>query len=141
MAEEKMTREEFQGWVKGKSDEDLLGDAKGQEDTLLDGLFDAMKEAFDPTAASGQTAVIQYDISAPDGVKSYQLKVENDTCTVMKEGSEKARVTLGMNLPDFLRMMALELDGMQAYMTGKLKIGGDIMFSQNLSRWFKQKEN
>ena len=58
----------------------------------------------------------------------------------MKEGAEEARVTLMMNLPDYVRMMAAELDGMQAYMTGKLKIAGDIMFSQNLSLWFKPKK-
>lgn len=141
MTEAKMTAEEFQGWIKGKSDEEILADAKGQEDSLLDGLFDAMKEAFDPAAASGQAAVIQYDIKTPIGIQKFQIKVDGGACTIMKEGAEKARVTLAMNLPDFLRMMALELDGMQAYMTGKLKIAGDIMFSQNLSRWFKQKKS
>jgi len=141
MTEAKMTNEEFQAWIKGKSDEEILADAKGQEDSLLDGLFDATKEAFDPEAASGQTAVIQYDIETPVGTKKYQIKVDNGICTIMKEGGEEARVTLAMNLPDYLRMMALELDGMQAYMTGKLKIAGDIMFSQNLSRWFKPKES
>lgn len=137
MVEKKMTKEEFEQWVKGKSDEELLADVKGQEDAFLDGIFDAMKMSFDPVVASGQKAVIQYDVNTPVGVKSYQLKVENDSCTVMKEGLEKARVTLVMKLTDFLRMMARELNGMQAYMTGKLKVSGDMMFSQNLSRWFK----
>jgi putative sterol carrier protein len=139
MAETKMTVEEFRGWIKGKSDEEILADAKGQEDSLLDGMFDGMKEAFDPAAASGQTAVIQYDIDMPAGKKSYQIKVDQGICTIVKNGTEKARVTLAINLPNFLRLMAIELDGMQAYMTGKLKIAGDIMFSQNLSRWFKAK--
>jgi len=139
MTEAKMTLEEFQEMVKGRSDEEVLAGVKGEEDSLLEGLFDGMKDAFDPESASGQSAVIQYDIDTPVGKKSFQIKVDNGTCTIMKEGAEKARVTLAVNLPDFIRMMALELDGMQAYMTGKLKIAGDIMFSQNLSRWFKQK--
>jgi len=139
MTEAKMTVAESQGWIKGKSDEEILADAKGQEDVLLDGMFDGMKGAFDPTAASGQTAVIQYDITTSEGVKSYQIKVDQGVCTIIKQGAEKARVTLAINLPNFLRLMATELDGMQAYMTGKLKIAGDIMFSQNLSRWFKPK--
>jgi putative sterol carrier protein len=139
MAASKMTVEEFQAMVKGRSDEEILAGVKGEEDSLLAGLFDGMKEAFDPAAASGQTAVIQYDIETPLGKRSFQIKVDNGVCTIMKEGAEKARVTLAMNLPNFVRMMATELDGMQAYMTGKLKIAGDIMFSQNLSRWFKPK--
>lgn len=59
----------------------------------------------------------------------------------MKERVEAARVTLKLNLPNFIRMMAEELNGMTAFMTGKLKISGDIMFSQNLSKWFKAKKS
>ena len=59
----------------------------------------------------------------------------------MKEGAETARVILKINLPNFIRMMAEELNGMAAFMTGKLKISGDIMFSQNLSKWFKAQKN
>lgn len=55
----------------------------------------------------------------------------------MKQGTETPRVTLAMNLPNYIRMMAEELNGMAAFMTGKLKISGDIMFSQHLSKWFK----
>ncbi len=141
MTEAKMTVDEFREMVKGRSDEEILAGVKGQEDSLLDGLFDGMKEAFDPEAASVQTAVIQYDIETPVGARSYQIKVDDGICAVMKGGAEEARVTLALSLPDFIRMMAGELDGMQAYMTGKLKISGDIMFSQNLSRWFKPKED
>ena len=36
-------------------------------------------------------------------------------------------------LPNFLRLMIGELDGMQAFMSGKLKVSGDIMVSQNIA--------
>ena len=41
-------------------------------------------------------------------------------------------------LPNFLRLMIGELDVMQAFMSGKLKVSGDIMFSQNIASLFKQ---
>jgi len=135
-----MKFEEFKAMVKGRSDEEILGGIKGNEDSLLDGLFDSMKEAFVPAAASGQAAVIQYDIDTPVGGRSYQISVENGGCAIMKQGTETPRVTLAMNLPNFIRMMAEELNGMAAFMTGKLKISGDIMFSQNLSKWFNAKK-
>jgi putative sterol carrier protein len=34
-------------------------------------------------------------------------------------------------------MITGELNGMQAFTSGKLKITGDLMFSQNLASWFK----
>jgi putative sterol carrier protein len=47
-------------------------------------------------------------------------------------------VTLGMALPDFLRFITGKLDGMQAFMSGKLKLAGDMMFAQTMQTWFAQ---
>ena len=41
-----------------------------------------------------------------------------------------------MALPDFLRFLTGQLDGMQAFMTGKLKLSGDMMFAQSMQAWF-----
>ena len=83
----KMTFEEFKAMVKGRSDEEILGGVKGNEDLMLDGLFDSMKDAFDPEATAGQAAVIQYNIDTPAGVRSYQIKVEESICKITKEGT------------------------------------------------------
>jgi len=138
MAEETLSPEAFREMVKGKSDEELLAGLKGFEEQVLDGTFDSMKDAFDSSKAAGVTAVIQYDIDTPNGLMSYKLKVENGTCSIEKGAASDPRVTLALNLPNFLRMMINELDGMQAFMSGKLKVSGDIMFSQNIASWFKQ---
>ncbi len=132
-----MSPEEFKQLFSAKSDEEILAMAKGNEEALLDGVFDGMKAAFDPNAAAGQSAVIQYAIDCPAGEMNYQLNVEDGTCEVVKGAAENARVTLALSLPDFLRMMTGELNGMQAFTSGKLKISGDLMFSQVLSSWFK----
>lgn len=140
MSEIQMTFDEFKEMVKGKSDQEILASVKEQEELFLEGMFEAMKDAFDPSAAPGQTAVFQYDVDSPIGIKTFQIKVDKGVCTVMKGRTEPARVTFAINLPNLARMMALELDGMQAYTTGKLKIMGDIMFSQNVTKWFKQQQ-
>ncbi len=138
MAEERMSPEAFREMVKGKSDEQLLAAVKGSESQVLDGTFESMKEAFDPSKAVGVNAVIQYNIDTPSGLMSYHLKIENGTCSIGKGASANPRVTLALNLPNFLRMMIGELNGMQAFMTGKLKVGGDVFFSQSIASWFKQ---
>ena len=132
-----MSAEEFKQLFSAKSDEEILAIVRGNEKAMLDGMFEGMQAAFDPTAAAGQSAVIQYDIDSPAGEMSYQLNVADGVCELIKGPAESPRVTLAISLPDFLRMMTGELNGMQAFTSGKLKISGDLMFSQVLSTWFK----
>jgi putative sterol carrier protein len=136
-----ITPEMFREMVKDRSDEEILTGVKGNEEVLLDGIFDAMKEAFDPSKASGQSAIIQYDLDTPQGLVNYQVKVDNGTCTIEKGTHGEPRVTLAMSLPNFVRLMAGVLDAMQAFMSGQLKISGDVMFSQNVGNWFKQPDS
>jgi putative sterol carrier protein len=138
MTEQRMTPQEFKEMVKGRSDEELLGGAKGNEDALLDGIFAGMEAAFDPSKAAGQTAEIQYEIDTPAGVRKYRIGVDKGTCTIERGSANKPRVTVGVNLPNFIRLITGELDGTQAFMARKLRIAGDIMFSQNLNNWFKR---
>jgi len=137
MTEEKMSPDEFKQLFTGKTDEEILATVKGNEQILLDGVFDSMKAAFDSSRAAGQSAVIQYIIDSPAGEMNYQLNVEDGICEIAKGPAENPRVTLALKLPDFLRMMTGELNGMQAFTSGKLKITGDLMFSQVLASWFK----
>jgi putative sterol carrier protein/thioredoxin reductase len=132
-----MSPDEFKQLFSAKTDEEILALTKGNEETLLDGMFDGMQAAFDPSAAAGQSAVMQYVIDNPAGEMNYQLNVADGNCELVKGPAENPRVTLAFNLPDFLRMMTGELDGIQAFTSGKLKITGDLMFSQVLSTWFK----
>jgi putative sterol carrier protein len=137
MSDEEMSPEEFNQLVAGKTDEEILTATSGNEEPILDGVFDSMKSFFDPSKAAGQKAVIQYAIDSPAGEMHYHLSVEGGACDVVKGKAEAPRVTLAISLPNFLRMMIGELNGMQAFTTGKLKLSGDVMFSQVLGTWFK----
>ena len=50
MTEPTMSPEEFKQLFTGKTDEEILNTVKGNEETLLDGVFDSLKAAFDPSA-------------------------------------------------------------------------------------------
>jgi putative sterol carrier protein len=134
------SREELAAMIEGKSDDEIIaGVTERGTDQVLGQIFDHMaNEAFRPDRAGNQSAVVGWDITAPDGTHSYQLKVADGTCTVQPGNAEAARVTLGMALPDFLRFVTGKLDGMQAFMTGKLKLSGDMMFAQSMQAWFAQ---
>jgi putative sterol carrier protein len=123
--------------LEGRSDteiDEFVADAG--VDTVLSQVFDGMKERLDPTKTAGQSAVVQWDINAPDGTHSYQFKVDDGAGSWAQGTPDTPRVTLTFSLADFLRFIAGELDGMQAFMSGKLKLAGDMMFATTLQTWF-----
>ena len=95
---------------------------------------DARKKASEK--AGTENAVIQYDVAAPDGVHTFQLKVAAGKCEVAKGATGAPRVTLALSFPDFLRLVSGKLNGMQAFFAGKLKLTGDMMFAQTMQGWF-----
>ena len=138
MAEDIGSREELAAMIQGKSDEDInAGVAERGTEGVLGQIFGFMAEQFQPDKATGQSAVIGWDITSPEGTHRYQLKVADGTCAAVAGGDDPARVTLAMTLPDFLRFLTGQLDGMQAFMTGKLKLTGDMMFAQSMQAWFR----
>jgi putative sterol carrier protein len=123
--------------VDGRSDEEVVKAAEDLGvDTLLDQVFDGMQQAFQPDKAAGQSAVVQWDVNAPDGTRSHTVHIADGKCTVSSGAAESPRLTLTLALPDFLRFVAGQLDGMQAFMSGKLKLAGDIMLAQTMQSWF-----
>jgi putative sterol carrier protein len=123
--------------IDGRSDDEITkGAQEGGLDTVLGQIFDGMAAAFKPAAAGNQSAVIQYDVTAPDGTHSYQLKIANGVCAAAKGATGPARITLTLALPNFLRMVAGKLNGQEAFMTGKLKLAGDMGLAMVMQSWF-----
>ena len=100
----------------------------------LDQAFEGMAAAYNPAKATRE-AVFQWDVATPEGVETYTVRC-GDTCTVEHAKAESPTVTLGLSLPDFLRLILGQLDGMQAFMSGKLKLTGDVTLAQVMQSWF-----
>ncbi len=123
--------------VQSLGDEELLQVVAAQPggySGALDQAFDGMAAAYNP-AKPNRPAVIQWDVSTQEGVETYTARC-GDTCTVERATSESPTVTLGLSLPGFLRLILGSLDGMHAFTSGKLKIGGDVMLAQVMQSWF-----
>lgn len=130
-------QEKLAALIEDRSDDEINAVAADKGvDKLLGQVFAGMQARFNPEKAAGQEAVVQWDIATADGPRSYQLKIADGACEVQENGQDKPRVTLGLSLPNFLRFAAGKLDGMQAFMTGKLKLSGDMMFAQTMAKWF-----
>jgi putative sterol carrier protein len=97
--------------------------------------FDLMPGRFNKDAAKGLDAVYQFDLSG-DGGGKWQVHIGNDQCEV-KEGAHPApNITISMTAQDYLDMLAGKLNGQMAFMTGKLRIAGDMGLALRLQSLF-----
>lgn len=94
-------------------------------------LIEKMPEAFDPDAAGDTSCTIQYAISTP-----MYAEIADGKCSVQEGEASDPDVTIKMEDDDLVAMLTGELDGMTAFMTGKLQVDGDIMLAQKLSSMF-----
>jgi putative sterol carrier protein len=90
-----------------------------------------MASAVDPAATASTQSVIQFNTSTP----AY-LTINNGTATVTEGSAGNADVTLTMADEDLVALLKGELNGMQAFMTGKLQLEGDMMLAQRMSSFF-----
>jgi 3-hydroxy-3-methylglutaryl CoA synthase/NAD(P)-dependent dehydrogenase (short-subunit alcohol dehydrogenase family)/putative sterol carrier protein len=105
------------------------------EDLDVSAVFRGMKDTFKPDAAEGVEVVFQFSISGPGGGEWY-CEIKDKTCTIEAGAHDNPVCTLKMADTDFLDMMTGKLPAMQAYTSGKLQIGGDILKSQLIEKLF-----
>ena len=125
--------------VEARSNEELVGDIQQQEggiDGVLEKVFAGMAGSFSPAKAAGQQAVVQYEITGPDGSHEYAMRIADGRCEIEAGRAESPRVSLRIGLADFLRLITGAANGMQLFMTGKLKVAGDLFFAQTYQSWF-----
>jgi putative sterol carrier protein len=129
---------ELAALIEGRTDDEInAGLKESGAEAALDKVFEGMVDAFLPEKVGGQSAVIQYDVTSTEGTHSYQLKIAEGKCELVKGSPESARVTLALAAPDFLRLVTGKLNGQTAFFQGKLKLAGDMMFAQTMQSWFK----
>lgn len=103
--------------------------------TSVKEVFEKVAGRFNPTAARGLDAVCQFNITGENGGKWYVI-VKDGACQVHEGEAESSNVTLTMPAETWLGMVNRQVSGMQAFMTGKLKVSGDIMLAQRIPDLF-----
>jgi putative sterol carrier protein len=88
-------------------------------------VFEQMPSRFKKEAAQGLTAVYQFDLAGEGGGK-WQVSINNDTCDIKEGAHPSPNITISMAAQDYLDMVAGKLNPQMAFMTGKLRISGDM---------------
>jgi putative sterol carrier protein len=92
-----------------------------------------MNAKFNPAAAAGLDLVFQFNIEDAD---TYHLIVKDGTCEVVQGEAADPNVTLIMNSETLQGIVSGDLDGMMAFMSGQLKVEGDMMLATKLGELF-----
>lgn len=103
--------------------------------TSVKEVFEKMPEVFNPAAAAGLNMVFQFQITGNEAGE-WHVIVKDNTCQVVEGAYASPNVTLTMADVDWLAMCNGTLNGMTAFMTGKLKASGDIMAAQRIPSLF-----
>ncbi len=103
--------------------------------TSVKEVFGKMPEVFNANAAKGLNVVFQYVITGDNG-GSWNVVVKDGACQVSEGAHASPSVTLTMSGDTWLGIVNKQTNGMQAFMTGKLKASGDIMLAQRIEQLF-----
>ena len=92
-----------------------------------------MKSRFDSKAAEGRNFVFLFEIEDDENCV---IAIKNGQCDITIGSHDNPDVTLIMNLETLEKIMTNELDGMQAFMSGALRIEGDMSLATKFNELF-----
>lgn len=94
--------------------------------------FDGLSSGVDSSRTAGMTNSYLFDI---DGAGQWVVRVDDGNVEV-SEGEGEADTTISTTEENFLAISRGELNPTSAYMTGKLKIKGDMGAAMKLQKLF-----
>jgi putative sterol carrier protein len=97
--------------------------------------FDQMPANFKKDKAAGMKAVYQWDITGEGGGK-WNAVIDNGNITVSEGQHASPNITITVSAKDWLDILNGKLDGQMAFMSGKLKVKGDMSLAMKLKTLF-----
>lgn len=116
--------------------EGMKSETRGQ---ILDQIFEQMEQHMKPEAAKavGEATMLWKITGRPEGGEDlYEVVIKDGKATVNKESTTPPRVTFTLDGVDFLKLVTNNVQGPELFMTGKLKLEGDMMFAAQLPTLF-----
>lgn len=92
--------------------------------------------AFVPEKAAGLEAGVQLKLTGAQA-SDWTVTIRDGRCEAAEGSLPAPNLTLTVDAEDFVRIFTGQLDGMQAFMQGKLKLTGDMNLAMKLLGLFK----
>jgi len=95
--------------------------------------FEGLESAADPARLAGVTQSYRFEI---EGAGSWRVQVADGRLSVVEGSGEPADATIRASAAVFDRIVAREQNPATAYMTGKVKVDGDLRAVLKLKQLF-----
>ncbi len=118
--------------------EDLMTD-QTSADVTPDQVVDEMPNYFIAEKAGNTNAGIQFDLSGNNAGKWF-IKIADGQATSGQGGVENPNLTFLADSGDFVKIFTNQLDPTAAFMSGKLKIKGDMGLAMRMQTMFRRPE-
>jgi putative sterol carrier protein len=100
-------------------------------------IFNQMPSQLNADAAKGMNSVIQFNLTG-DGGGEYNVAIADGKASVNKGAHASPNMTMTMAASDYVDMITGKLNGQMAFMSGKLKIAGDMGLAMKMQSLFKR---
>jgi putative sterol carrier protein len=106
---------------------------------ILGEIFRRMSEHAEPNQIEGVDAVVHFEITgAPEGGSDvYEAVIRDGKVEVSDEPKEQPKVKITTGPVPFLKLVTGQQSGPVLFMTGKLKLEGDVMFASRMTSFFR----
>ncbi len=100
-------------------------------------MMQGMQDAFLPEKAGGAKALIQLNLTGEDG-GLWVVDIANGHCQIREEEVENPDVKVTMDAAEYAALYRNELNPIQAFMSGKIKVSGNVGLVMQLLNWFQR---
>lgn len=93
--------------------------------------LEKLPTAIKADAIAGMQCTVQLNVSTP-----VIISIDEGVCSIVEGTADDADVTLTTSDENLVEIMTGRLGGVMAFMTGKLKVDGDIMLAKEIPDCF-----
>jgi putative sterol carrier protein len=103
---------------------------------ILDEIFRRMEAHLRIERTRTTQAVVHWRFPTDTDYDRYETIIDKGTCTSTRDHTRDPRVTITLSPYDFLRLITSNASAPVLFMTGKLKVRGDLAFAASLMSLF-----
>jgi putative sterol carrier protein len=100
-------------------------------------IFSQMPANINADSAKGMNSVIQFNLSG-DGGGNYYVEIKEGTASVQEGTHASPNMTMTLAASDYVDLIMGKLNGQMAFMSGKLKIAGDMGLAMKMQTLFNR---
>src|SRR5437773_11872546 len=129
--------EEFAALIAGANDQQIEeGIRTVGTERSLERNFHGFPERFRADQAKGVDADVQWVVTDEGEEHPFVIAIHDGSCTARSGRADAPKVTMTVGLVPFAKLVTGQANGMQMFMTGRLKVTGDLMFAPRIMGFF-----